>query len=303
MISPEVPDSTNAADAGSAIIEHVGILLVAAFSCADAVARDPSSDNVHDLRVASRRAREALSVFKDLYRGKDLRRLKKALRSVTQKWGPVRDADVLTEYLRGVSAGTQEGAVCRSASFAAGYGAGLQVASFKAARKAAKKGMLSKREELGRSAARLKEVPAELLSTGRFAHEALEERAARFRCHLPDAFDPSHHDVHHSMRIATKHFRYSVETLRDAGFIDPAPDALAALEEYQDTLGALHDRDVATEFVESLRDDGLLPRVDAAQLLDAIGEDRAEYFERFHALLERHPPETLIATPPRSPAP
>jgi len=54
---------------------------------------------LHDMRVASRRLRAAMSVFAPAYDAKQFRAVEKQVAEVTDALGNVRDADVLLEYL------------------------------------------------------------------------------------------------------------------------------------------------------------------------------------------------------------
>jgi CHAD domain-containing protein len=55
---------------------------------------------IHDLRVASRRLRAALSVYEDAFPAKEFRRAEKAMAQLTDALGPARDTDVLIEHLQ-----------------------------------------------------------------------------------------------------------------------------------------------------------------------------------------------------------
>ena len=55
---------------------------------------------LHDMRVASRRLRAALSVFADAFPPKHFREIEKQVADVTDDLGAVRDADVQIEFLQ-----------------------------------------------------------------------------------------------------------------------------------------------------------------------------------------------------------
>lgn len=62
-----------------------------------------AGDNIealHDMRVASRRLRVALSVFADVFPAKQFDPLEKQVAKVTDALGAVRDADVLIEFMQ-----------------------------------------------------------------------------------------------------------------------------------------------------------------------------------------------------------
>jgi len=71
------------------------------FDFESAAASGTDADAVHDMRVASRRTREALAGFSELYARHEREEALSLIRSVTRALGPVRDADVLlAEFAR-----------------------------------------------------------------------------------------------------------------------------------------------------------------------------------------------------------
>lgn len=55
---------------------------------------------LHDMRVASRRLRAALSIFAEVYPLKEFRPLEKQVARITDALGAVRDADVQIEFMQ-----------------------------------------------------------------------------------------------------------------------------------------------------------------------------------------------------------
>lgn len=60
---------------------------------------DGDVEALHDMRVASRRLRAAMSVFESAFPAKEFRPLEREAARVTDSLGAVRDADVQIEYL------------------------------------------------------------------------------------------------------------------------------------------------------------------------------------------------------------
>lgn len=58
-----------------------------------------NTEELHDMRVASRRLRAALEAFAVCYRGKEFARVAKETKSLTDALGGVRDSDVLLERM------------------------------------------------------------------------------------------------------------------------------------------------------------------------------------------------------------
>ncbi len=76
---------------------HFGRLLT---KQADVLASD-DSEAVHQMRVATRRLRSTLRIFRPYYRQGSLRPFRRALRAVAEALGSVRDLDVYREHLAG----------------------------------------------------------------------------------------------------------------------------------------------------------------------------------------------------------
>ncbi len=65
---------------------------------------------LHDMRVASRRLRAALSVFAQAYPARQFQPLENQVAKVTDALGAVRDADVLIEFMQSRREGASESA-------------------------------------------------------------------------------------------------------------------------------------------------------------------------------------------------
>ena len=67
--------------------------------CLDAITKRDDIEDIHDLRVASRRIRTALTIFSSSFSKKREKQWQDAVRSVTQKFGKTRDLDVQIDFL------------------------------------------------------------------------------------------------------------------------------------------------------------------------------------------------------------
>lgn len=65
--------------------------------------REGDIDALHDMRVASRRLRAAMSIFKPAYPAKEFCRLEREAARVTDALGAVRDSDVQIDYFEDVA--------------------------------------------------------------------------------------------------------------------------------------------------------------------------------------------------------
>ena len=79
-----------------------------------AVRRGEDIEAVHDMRVASRRLRAALDVFRPAFHGQQFNRFEREIKAVTDALGEARDLDVMIEHLEcleGIIPRTQRGGI------------------------------------------------------------------------------------------------------------------------------------------------------------------------------------------------
>lgn len=86
----------------------VGTLSETVLGVAPIVLRGDDTRAVHDMRVAIRRWRTALTTFKTAFRRKPSRMLRRRVRRLGHNLGKVRDADVHLAVLRAALAGAQD---------------------------------------------------------------------------------------------------------------------------------------------------------------------------------------------------
>lgn len=195
------------------------------------------ADAVHQLRVATRRARAALDAFDICLPKKAGKRTRRALRALRQAAGEVRDCDILIAFLRDLAAPV----------VLIGFALGLRSAAQERLEWA-----------LEKHATELKELCTTLPEQARKPDDdetkTLGDLAAGFPEQL-EAFTADHQQTDlHRIRIDGKRLRYAMElfahcldpTLRDRLY--PTVCAL------QDHLGALQDATAAIERLDSLRE-------------------------------------------------
>ncbi len=283
------------------------------FELEDAALSGTDMDAVHDMRVASRRSREAISIFAPLYREADMAEPLASVKAVTKALGAVRDADVFIDHLADLSRSTQD------------VGQKLALAYFIAWRQAERsRDLVRMRERLARLDLDRRRVRltralygfrknADIIAPlGWLAEDVLRERLDTFYGHLPVALDESAIEEQHAMRIAGKHLRYAIETFKSC--IDPKrfDQVRGTITAYQDALGEMRDRDVFLDAIERMTANGdpsvagIAP-ADVDGVIGRLKAERAELFARFVALVEEHPAEAteaailaaLLPAPPR----
>lgn len=265
-------------------------------------------EKLHDLRVASRRLREALALFEPCSPKREGKKLSKRVRSVTRMLGPVRNADEAHLFFSEL----KEGQDLHGMAELDGFLSGLEQERESARNDLA--ATLRHPRERRQSAMLLDALQSRLnlfqdqqidpfLDFRAFAAEALAERAGLLAALVPAATVEGDPAAQHRLRIAVKKLRYRVEIM------EPHLQSLGALRDklksHQEVLGKLHDLDVFTCMVRE-RVAGGPARED---LLGVMEQHRRELFARFLELLQEMPlalvPEEirLLSLPPRRPDP
>ncbi len=212
-------------------------------------------DAVHDLRVATRRLREALRLFGPWLPGEETRRVRRRLRQITRGLGPVRDQDVALEFY-----------TASRASGMAGWPGETDEAREWIARRCARERRaalpamrrLIKRANCGRVRPEVEELLRALREGGEvldplptprlLASSVLGERFAEIRRHrdlMPgepgvELSDGAWTEPMHRVRIGLKKLRYTLELVRPAH--PPTVErSLRHLKQLQDEFGALQD--------------------------------------------------------------
>lgn len=221
----------------------------------DAVRDGEDVEDVHQMRVATRRIRASLQVVEGIYKPKPIRRFRRGLREVAQSLGAVRDGDVFLGHV-----------IAYRESLAAEAHAQLEplISAVSAERAQARERLLAnldakRYKKLKHAFALFLTTPgadtlaAETGLTPRvrdFAGSAIWQRYEHWRAYetvLAGATDATLHQT----RIAGKHLRYTLEFFADALGPD-VEQVLAPLVELQECLGALQDIVTAHVHIDAL---------------------------------------------------
>jgi CHAD domain-containing protein len=197
--------------------------------------RDP--EELHKMRVASRRLRAALATFAPLLPRKRLDRRRRELRRLTRALGTVRECDVHAEMLLPLAAPGDERRR-RALAYAAGLiatrreiDARLLVETLDelAPERLAGKVRALAKGARGRTALRT------------LAASVLEKRLAAAFAGIERSLAVDRRDTLHARRIAVKKLRYAIEALAPALPARVAEAFLAVLKPLQEALGRHHD--------------------------------------------------------------
>jgi CHAD domain-containing protein len=248
---------------------------------------DFTMKGVHDMRVATRRLRAALQVFRETGR---LKKVERQVKRLQDALGEVRDIHVQQDWL--AQATRQQPAKHRP---------GLK------ALHARRHGQLDgKSKQLKQALKRWTErtVPELLLRMGQLEDsrsygggsvrrhlrrhlKRLEKRMAKYAL-APDAA------AAHEMRKELKRFRYALEIFQPA--LRRTMDALLeVLVPLQEGLGELHDSDVRLELLEHTAADAPSSEREAARkLLETVQQERSQRAAEIASELQRWQSEQII---------
>jgi CHAD domain-containing protein len=256
----------------------------------DKVIETLDPEDIHDLRVASRRLREGLALFAPCYPVDTIKRIDKKVRSITRFLGDMRNTDEGILFFTALA--DELGDACRG---------DLEplLASLLKKRKREVRRLKNGLQKVAAGGLRdlyLRGINALSLFTppengidlfsplSGFAKESLDPRLSAIRELLPQARQIGEIEAQHRLRIAVKHFRYRMELLSCLLGAD-FQKLHAAVKNYQDVLGTMHDLDVFSGIV---RETGFSPEAEKL-VLDAILAKREKLFRDFSGMLETTP--------------
>ena len=261
-------------------------------------------EELHDMRVATRRMRAAFEIFADAYTNKTLKKLLKELRATGRSLGKVRDLDVFMEKAQHYLATIHEDRH---------VGLDLLLAGWKEQREAARVEMLvwmdSKEYiEFKRKFNLFLNTPgagarATLLNTPvptkvrELAPVLIYTRLATVRAYAP-YLDNAPVELLHALRIEFKKLRYTVEYFQEA-LGKRAKDVIDLLKQMQDHLGDLNDAQVAalllSQFIEEWEARQAELPIEERQTIDEVHhylayrqDERQHLMETFQEEWQKH---------------
>ena len=220
------------------------------------VRNDEDIEEVHQLRVATRRLRASLQVVASAFDPSLIRRFRRGLRRIAADLGAVRDRDVFLDHLHHYQAALPTTAQDQLKRL-------LKVVTQD--RAAARQHMLTSLEQA--RYVRFKHAFAAFLTTPGAGVAALPATGLPLRVRdavgsllwqryeAVRAFEPillaGEEEVQHQARIAGKHLRYTIECFAEV-IGEPTERLLAPLAILQETLGALQDEVTARAYLATL---------------------------------------------------
>ncbi|HEY60180.1 MAG TPA: CHAD domain-containing protein [Anaerolineae bacterium] len=205
-------------------------------------------EDIHDIRVASRRIRAHLAVFATYFPDKKTEKWLKVIRSITKAYGSTRDLDVQINFLKGFYEGINDNTI-RS-------GIRRILLRLKQKRKKLQEKVQIKADEIKNSPV-LEEMVTSLKPLAepspdqekfsqplfQLAFDTIHSRLDEFLFYEVFLFHPEKVKELHLMRIAAKNLRYSLEIFTPLYFgkIEPF---LEVTRNTQQTLGDIRDCDI-----------------------------------------------------------
>ena len=248
--SPGVAGDDHLSEAGRKVLRH-HLALMLAREAGTRSGADP--EDLHKMRVATRRQRAAWRVFGSAFDRRATARHEKRLRTVARRLGAVRDLDVL---IGGIETYAEEAAADRAAL-------DPLVASWRRQRDAARERLLAELDA-PRYVSWLEGYRAFAQEEGAASLPVGAVQPHRVRDTFPSRIWAAYEQVRayeavlrwadvttlHDLRIAGKWLRYTLEFVRDA--LGPDADPLIArVTALQDHLGLLNDADVAANLARA----------------------------------------------------
>jgi len=264
------------------------------FRCGEKAAITLDPEDIHDLRVASRRLREVLALFAPCYPPEVIGAMDKKVKKVTRFLGNIRNTDEAILFFTTLASELDDSCRRELEPF---------LSTCQAERERIVRGLKSGIRKI--PAGKLPDLYLKTIYSlplftpldnginlfsplSVFAGEALDQRLSSIRELLPQARETGAIEAQHRLRIAIKHFRYRMELLSFLLGSD-YPQHHAAVKGYQDVLGTMHDLDV---FAGIVRETGF-PAGTEKMILDAMGAKREKLFSDFRAMLEEQPLEQI----------
>lgn len=264
------------------------------------------SERMHDIRVAARRLRSALTVLADFFPKRQIKRWRKTVRRLTRAMGAARDADVQIEFLKAFLKQNADRrcrpGIRRLLRRLTRQRGALQPKVLRELDRFEKSGIadtlelaLRPKKDHARSRYRRGAAPAKRLYTTAF--DCLTELLEVMLAYEEQVMRPECVTELHRMRIAARRLRYAIEVFAPL-YPDRLEDAHSRLTEIQEILGDIHDCDLWMEFLPAFlaaeqsrarKHDGHADTANSLKLgLDCLSKERQEHRQaRFREFVKR----------------
>lgn len=233
----------------AAMLPHIEILQATAKN----INKRKNIEDIHDIRVASRRIRTCLTIFEDNFPTKKFKTWSKEIKSITNAYGVVRDLDVQIELMERIYAKVNDPKI-RS--------------GLRRIRLRLKQQRVKRQKETTNitqvvigspTLAELKDwceknmnaastADQHIPSLFQLGYKNIQHNLDEFLFFEVFIFDPTRVKELHQMRISAKRLRYSLEVFSDL-YKKKSDFALDIARQSQEFLGQIHDADVWISFL------------------------------------------------------
>ena len=220
---------------------------------AKSIQRRRNIEDIHDLRVSSRRVRTCLSIFKDVFPSKKIKIWQRDMKSITQTFGKVRDLDVQLDLVDQIYKTVKDKSILP----------GLKRIRLRLKQKRqikqAETQLMTKSILESATLVEIqawvktvldndKEINDSKAALFQLGYEHIQKRLDEFLFFEVFIFDPDRVEELHQMRISAKSLRYALEIFSDL-YVQKSDFALEIARRSQQYLGEIHDADVWTTFL------------------------------------------------------
>ncbi|MBD3293198.1 MAG: CHAD domain-containing protein [Armatimonadia bacterium] len=229
-------------------------------------------DGIHDMRVAVKRLRESMRLFRKLLPTKRRQRIYPQVELLNDTLGEVRERDVLCLDAEELGHDIEDDGGLLEASISAWQSERDEAFThlLKVWSRMTGEGFFDALEEVARRTKK-RGRRTNRLDVERFAYEAIRRAMDRVDERLGPALESEDPALLHRLRIGIKRLKYSMEPFRD--FLPLMKEPYKVVSDAQELLGLTHDLDV-------LRDR-------LAAHIEAVDDDRLTAAEGVLALLDR----------------
>jgi CHAD domain-containing protein len=262
----------------------------------DKVLKTFDPEDIHDLRVSSRRLREGLELFLPCYPAGLIEPFVKLCRKVTRLLGEIRNTDEALCFFDALMTELNEigQADLERLKLSFQKKRKKELKRLKAGLRISASDALRDRYRHGVNSLVLFSTPPTAVDLfaplAVFAGSSLDARMAAVVKLAPEAGLADAIKAQHLLRIAVKHYRYRLEILSFL-FGERFQELHAPVKAYQEVLGKMHDLDV---FAGIVRAAGFSPSSEAV-VLGTIAARRSRLFTEFSGMLKKMPFELIGA--------
>lgn len=222
---------------------------------AKSIQRRRNMEDIHDVRVSSRRVRTNLSIFEDYFPQKKVKIWQRDMKEITKAFGSVRDLDVQIDLVDQIYKTVDDKSI---------------LPGLRRIRLRLKQKRQHKQDETRKMTRSILEsatfvelqawaktilnqdqgTPESRSELYQLGYEHIQKRLDEFLFFEVFIFDPDRVEEMHQMRIAAKQLRYALEVFSDL-YMKKSDFALEIARQSQQFLGEIHDADVWKVFLPS----------------------------------------------------